>query len=66
MGVVGEVEQPERIDKTEDDQIHGRLAITTVDEPMIAPVEVGHVGHVVPPAQVTATVPHSVDLDRLG
>jgi hypothetical protein len=62
------VEQAERVDEAEDDEVDRRQAraVAAVDEPAVLEVEVVHVAHGGPRAGVVAAVPRPVDGDGRG
>ncbi len=66
LGIGGFVEQLERLDKTQDDEVDGGDTIPSINQPMVLAVELGHAAHRAPEALIVATGPGAVDRDGSG
>src|SRR5258708_10010871 len=66
LGIGGFVEQLERLDETQNDEIDGGDTVPSIDQPMVLAVELGHTAHRAPEALIVATGPGAVDRDRSG
>src|SRR5262249_42530148 len=62
-GVIGQVQQLHRIDETENDQIHRRDSIATVNKPVVLAVEFRYRSNRAPCTVIVAAMPGAINRD---
>src|ERR1043166_9267153 len=65
-GIVCLVQYFEWLNEAQHYEVHGWRAITTIDYPVVAGIEVSHVAHAGPRTKITAAMPGAINGNVIG